>query len=936
MDVHRSRFVPFPASPINAVAFSRSTDKGLTEPKAAVRLAIGRANGDIEIWNPTKGSWAQETVFPGGDNRSVDGLLWIQEPDDTDSEGQPVLGQLRLFSIGSTPAVTEWNLSTGLPLRASTGNFSDVWCFAAQPRWRPSKAPAGRNTEEEFKGQNIVAGCGDGSIAILSTEDNDLTFKRFLARPTNRKARCMSVVWQDRNTVVAGFADSTIRIYDARNGSLLRNMCLGAGIPGAPKDTLVWKVKCLPDGAIVSGDSNGDICFWDGKTYSLIQRIDGHESDCLDLITSSDGQTVFSGGMDGRLATYKLGGRSGEKKRWAKTTHRRMHDGDIKSMAVYDSKTLSVVVSGGLDTTPIITPLREHSKEHHRRVPGLPQVPPVTSAPSQRLLVSWWEREVCIWRIGEQSTDVAGGLSDQSRRLVARIAVKGNENITSATITADGTALAVSTLSSTRIFQLRPSKDSEEEHLRIRRVSVPSELEKTGAKHLTFSPDGRWLSMVSTENEVFVARLVLSSTEPKRIEVLPKLVELERVNRKNSTQTGLRKYERTIARIAFSSNSSVLVAGDLTGFVDSWLLEGHFDPTASSIDAAARHSPSRSSGGSDADSDSDSDSDDEDEKLVFYGQHWTDNAAVKMLPKLDSSPLVMAFRPSSQSLKNDANGNPGVHPTRQNPHAHSHALPSGEARLLVVTALHQVYEFDMLAGKLTDWSRRNPTSTLPAEFRGIRDRCMGLVWDAEDRAWLYGTTWVGMLDLSQDFSSFQRRSSIVATPAKSTNGNDAALELSSKKRKRMENERWAQLEEQRKKIKGSSGAGDKIRGNERGGVPTSIRRTEDGKVVEVDLDVKPRMDFDDEDVLAEESVGPLDRMNDEEMDIDGEEQEQEQGLVDGQKRKWWCTYKYRPILGLVPIGDVRKEDGEDSDNPLEVVLIERPLWDLVQLKDLRS
>lgn len=343
MDIHRSRFVAYPSSPINTLAFSRTNDK----TKAALKLALGRANGDIEIWNADKGNWVQEVVFPSNDDRSVDALAWIQEPDDTDYEGKPIIGQLRLFSIGSTPAVTEWNLSTGLVERASTGNFSEVWCFAAQPHWRPSKDK--KEVEGEFRGQNLVVGCGDGSLAVLSTAENDLVFQRFLARSGSRKARCMSVTWQNRNTVVAGFTDSTIRIFDVRSGSMIRSMSLGAGVPGSPRDSLVWRLKCLPNGNIVSADSNGEVRIWDGRTYSLSQRLVGHESDCLELVTSTDGQTIFSGGMDGRIAVYKLGSKetADKKGRWAKTSHRRMHEGDIKAMAVYDSKDMSVVISGG-------------------------------------------------------------------------------------------------------------------------------------------------------------------------------------------------------------------------------------------------------------------------------------------------------------------------------------------------------------------------------------------------------------------------------------------------------------------------------------------------------------------------------------------------------------------------------------------------------------
>ena len=53
----------------------------------------------------------------------------------------------------------------------------------------------------------------------------------------------------------------------------------------------------------------------------------------------------------------------------------------------------------GLDSKPIITPIQQFGKEYHRTLSALPQQPPVCSARSKRLMVSWWEREIGIWRI---------------------------------------------------------------------------------------------------------------------------------------------------------------------------------------------------------------------------------------------------------------------------------------------------------------------------------------------------------------------------------------------------------------------------------------------------------------------------------------------------------------------------------------------------------
>ena len=332
----------------------------------------------------------QETTFRGGKDRSVEGLAWTQEPDegedddeeeDEDARGKARRpGRFRLFSIGYSSTVTEWDLASGLPLRHSSGNHDEVWCLAAQPRRRGPRSGkelplrrGGAREVEGFASQNLVAGCADGTLAILSTADDDLRFQRFLHRPTTKKARVLSVAFQSRDVVVAGFADSAIRVYDVRSGSLVRTISLGVGPPGGRREILVWSVKCLPDGGIVSGDSSGEVRFYDGKSYAQLQRMSGHEADVLDLAVGEDGRTVFSGGMDRRTVVYRLGG--GRNARWAKISGRRYHEHDVKAMAVHEGKGMSVVVSGGNDE-PIalqgywLIPNRSRHQSGHNPIAG--------------------------------------------------------------------------------------------------------------------------------------------------------------------------------------------------------------------------------------------------------------------------------------------------------------------------------------------------------------------------------------------------------------------------------------------------------------------------------------------------------------------------------------------------------------------------------------
>ena len=354
MDIHRCRFVPYPPSAINALAFSHpSSPTNPGKGPSTLRLAIGRASGDIEIWNPLRGAWYQESILRGGKDRSIEGLVWTQDPEDVDKNGNRIPGKLRLFSIGYSTAVTEWDLGTGRPARHSTGNYGEIWCTAAQPKAqlfnRPGRVTGDQIQEEESQTQSIAVGCADGAIVLLSTAEDDLRFSKILARPSKKKARVLSLTFQTRHTIITGHADSTIRIYDIRNGQQVRSMTLGPGPKGGPKETLVWSVKCLPDGTVVSGDSTGTLCFWDGRNYSLLQRIKSHEADILIVAVSADGQSAFSGGMDRRTTLYRrmAGERSGKGHRWGKITHQRMHQNDVKAMATFETKGLSVLVSGG-------------------------------------------------------------------------------------------------------------------------------------------------------------------------------------------------------------------------------------------------------------------------------------------------------------------------------------------------------------------------------------------------------------------------------------------------------------------------------------------------------------------------------------------------------------------------------------------------------------
>ncbi|KAI1081863.1 WD40 repeat-like protein [Whalleya microplaca] len=895
MDIHRCRFVPYPPSAINAVAFSYPT-LSRHQRTAPVRLAIGRANGDIEIWNPLNGVWHQETILHGGKDRSIDGLVWVTEPDQVLQDGTKLIGKSRLFSIGYTSTITEWDLEKGRPKKQASGMHGDIWCLGAQPFVITSNGKDKTDSTRVVQtGKKLVAGTIDGSLVLYSIDDDDLRFDRILVRSSSKKSKMVSIAFQNRNIVVVGCSDSAIRVYDMRNGHVLRKMTLGSDLAGGSKDIIVWSVKCLNGRDIVSGDSTGQVCIWDGKTYTQAQRLQAHNQDVLSLAVSADGSTILSGGMDRRTVLYRKTTGSGS--RWGKVWHRRYHSHDVKTMASFEGNGISVVVSGGPDASPIVLPLREAGMENHRALPHLPQSPPLQSAPRNRLIVSWWEREVHIWRLKRPLKDLVN-LSDgdagidKNRKLLARILVKGEANITSATISEDGSLLVVSTTSDIKAFYLKPRGDAKRDELKVSKVNVPEDIAAQGAAHVQISPDGRWLCIVQVGSKATVLPILQGSNSENKPELHPKAIRLQRIKRKilkHLLLGGLGQYDRTITHVAFSPDSKMLAVADLAGYIDTWVLGPSRPRLQNGIDGTH----------DDASSDNSSDSEHEEEGGDREGDlRWTQNPNGSLIPRLNAAPTVLSF---SSKI-------PGANSSTLDDEAPDDYV------LLAITARPQVLVFHPTLGSITPWSRRNPISRFPVEFRNLRDLVKGALWSG-DRVWLYGTTFLFMLDMSQDLTE--------PVPTDSASGGELAKQGTKRKRGP------------------DSGAGSKTEVGAMG--PTRILRHVQGEEVEeLPLD-GPVSDPMDEDELSQ----PAEDSESEESD---EEAQGELALLRGAQGKsvsksqsssglpFWHTYKYRPILGIVPLAE---DEGDEVPNgvtetaslkelrkTLEVALVERPLWDV--------
>lgn len=501
-----------------------------------------------------------------------------------------------------------------------------------------------------------------------------------------------------------------------------------------------------------------------------------------------------------------------------------------------------------------------------------------------------------------------------------------------------GDLLIVATVASVKVFRLSQHKRAGHPGLRVQQIETPSSLSTRGASLVALSPNECWVCIVRPDSGVCVTKLFPGSDEDSLPEVSSRLFKLVRNSRPEATRTAqygtLGSYERTIRSAVFSSGSDILAVSDVSGHIDTWVLEGNED---SSLPSAVNTS----------DSDSDSDSDEPQSKLV-QGQIWIQNPANSKLPRLSSPILFLSFRPDTTT--SSTNASITLHPTRNTPNPHSHTLPTGEDRLIALTVDHKFYEFSVMSGSLSAWSKRNPASSFPSQFFGIKERAMGCVWDISaqhERIWLYGVSWLYMFDLSRDFPPLENTGLQLGV-------HDVFRQTpDSMKRKRAEEEQGTL------KIT-NSGAGDAADLSKSYiGMGSKMRRIagpNSSRAEEVSIEQRlPTSDSDEDD---EEENGntydndvALSQLRRTDAIATATPKKDGKTLTNGTANKqmngtagpphWWHTHRYRDILGIVPLAQSspddqngstalvrRNEEEGDAEGLLEVALIERPVWDV--------
>jgi U3 small nucleolar RNA-associated protein 4 len=463
---------------------------------------------------------------------------------------------------------------------------------------------------------------------------------------------------------------------------------------------------------------------------------------------------------------------------------------------------------------------------------------------------------------GEENYDI-----NHNRKLLKTIVVKGDSNIASATISEDGTLLIVSTATDVKAFRLEHDNPEKPADVKLSSLELPQNLTKLGASRVQLSPNAAWLCLIQDGSRVVMADITAAPGKGEDNTIVLSIQRLTRLQRsipRYILNGGLGRYDRNITHAAFSPDSKFAAVADLAGYIDTWVLHGTgHDLRNGRGDNEAADAASAS--------ESESSDDEEGSTGTFVNGRWARNPNAKLIPKLPSSPAVLTF-------SDDVAGNGGA----------------DDYTLAAVTSSWNVLTFHPTQGSLTPWSRRHPRRNLPGPVQDLLDLAKGAFWQGP-RLWIYGVSFLLMLDTSQNM------------PVVGSDKDAAAVEVA------------GQQGLKRKRIGPTSGAGGRM--EKEGLKPHQIRKFTDDKWEDVEVDPRNANGEDDGDSDDEMLDGPVSELT----QLRGAAAAGKGGKPnatesdDDERKRWWITYKFRPILGVVPL---------EADSSLEVALVERPTWDV--------
>ncbi|KAL3799688.1 hypothetical protein ACHAWO_002872 [Cyclotella atomus] len=544
--IHRLRFLKLAPKSILAMASSPRLKKKNTaqlqqqneqEPlpyyrKAPQVLAISRQGGAVELVDPAE-RWITVGTVPGVRDREVDALVWVcGDVDDYDSVS-PISNDDTSSNVISVPTprligasrdgtLFYLDFTSQRQTKVVGSGAGGVFCLASLC----SKGSCCKNYP--CLGY-FAAGCEDGTIKLYRF-DKGIELVSTLPSAGNA---VLSLAWVGNmigedalggSVIFAGIADGTIRRFNCVSSRVTGSISTGVVLStdgsrrsstglvhrwkptlrmvvenrGLREATKIWALQALSDGTVISGDSLGNVQFWDGMFGTMLQTFNQSEngSDVLCLAVSDDENKVFASGVDTRVMCLQRQGLASKEtvvnsdaapiRRWINVCAHRKHTHDVRALAICHKKAtgsrkkMELLVSGSTDTRLCTYVTTDFRSSRPRIWFNWSSRSPISLSKDHRLIAVTRNDKVEIYQLGAPNNTQSVEERDESKCLVKTISIKSPFNLNCSTISGDGKFLAASDASALYVFSLTVQEHDGIMDLHPTKLHLPKECRRPG------------------------------------------------------------------------------------------------------------------------------------------------------------------------------------------------------------------------------------------------------------------------------------------------------------------------------------------------------------------------------------------------------------------------------------------------------------------------
>jgi len=475
VDCHRVRHIQCAPSGIVATALhpdgsylavlrgSGSVELWMTDGQAASPLSAVASALDS---NAAPG-WAVAATVPGSAHVPLQCLAWAP----IKSRAVPGVEGCRLFAASLSGSIVEVDFVARDLRVVADSNAGSVWSLAA--------FSLAKYSGQAGAGALFAAGCEDGSVRLFALRPAS-TVLTLLASCPGTEGRVMAVGWHPTTPALfAGTATGSVRGFDlgavaaaavaafeaeqgvrsAAAASRARQRAAAAagekeeegeeakggssgteaprtlagprpsvhfsveahalGKRGKGVAACVWCLAVSGDMLVLTGDSTGSVCAWEGRTgvAAASTPIARHMGDVLALaLAEGVGEgarlLVASGGADGRVVLSSTVPSSvvGGHRAWARVGAHSAHVAPVRALALSGRAGGEWIVSGGADGCVCSARAAHLAAGAGARAEGPRRYPPVgsgrgggafASSPSAGLIATYTGGAVCVWGLPE-------------------------------------------------------------------------------------------------------------------------------------------------------------------------------------------------------------------------------------------------------------------------------------------------------------------------------------------------------------------------------------------------------------------------------------------------------------------------------------------------------------------------------------------------------